>query len=591
MGALHAGVATLSTTELSAWHHANVADSAPIDDPMQESIRSDEVKRQREESGKEPDQLDGAAVDDAAPDPTDAHDLAGTAFARLSRFGLSGSITLIVVAAAVVLLAVLSPNSVSDVLGRGIGGLVIAGAVTAAGLEHRFGSVGRREVSLTVGTVVIGVLLLIDSDRWLTPVGWAIGVVLAVFGVRRVVRGGRRGSRDESLVVSGLALLACGLVAYFALEIVFETLVVIAALLAVASGVIGVAVRSGYTEVAPRGPRHHPILIRWIDGKRSSDDGRDSINDVVFFEGRDAAARLSRFMLVMVFASVISAAGVLADSTAVVIGAMLVAPLINPMMGMGLSLVTGWPNRLGRSTVVVLIGTLIAIGASALLATVTPVAVDLATNTQIVTRSSPRLIDLVIAVAAGAAGAYALSRKEVSSALPGVAVAIALVPPLSVVGVTAQGGDWRQASGTLLLFTTNLVAIILAGGAVFLLTGVVPLRRFAENQHRVRTALGAIAALAVVVVGGLVLNGRQIAADALDVDQARGVVDEWLGDDTSFTVTSVDVTDGDVAVVLTGPGEPPSAERLAADLSDRLGSVVQLDLQWITRRQIVVAGG
>lgn len=559
---------------------------------MQESIRSDDAKRQRD-AGDDPDPegSDDQAADGDAPDPTDAPDLAGTALSRLSRFGLTGSITMIAVAVGVVLLAVLSPNSVSDVLGRAIGGVVVVGAIVATVLEFRSGSVGMRWLSALTGGVVIGGMMLVDPDRWLTPIGWAIGVVTALFGVGRVLRGGRPGNRDESTVVGGLGMLVAGVVAFFGFEVLFEALAVTLALLAVASGVIRVAVRSGFAEVAPRGPRRRPILVRWIDGKQRPEEGRDSINEAVFFEGRNASTRLARFVLVMVFASVISAAGVLADSTAVVIGAMLVAPLINPMMGMGLSLVTGWPNRLARSTVVVLIGTLIAIGAGVLLAAVTDVAVDLETNTQIVSRSSPRLIDLVIAVAAGSAGAYALSRKEVSSSLPGVAVAIALVPPLSVVGVTAHGGDWRQASGTLLLFLTNLVAIILAGGTVFLLTGVVPLRRFAENQRRVRTSLGAIAALAVVVVGGLVLNGRQIAADALDVDQARAVVYEWLGDETQFAVTSVDVTDGDVAVVLAGPGDPPSADRLVADLADRLGSAVQLDLQWIPRRRTVVSSG
>ncbi|MEO6653340.1 MAG: DUF389 domain-containing protein [Ilumatobacteraceae bacterium] len=568
-----------------------MADLDAPDDPMQESIRSDEANRQHDEGGEPEPAGSDQPNDGEAPDPTDAPDLAGTALSRLSRFGLTGSITMIVVAVCAVLLAVLSPNSVSHVLGRGIGGLLVVGVLVAMGLEARFGSVGVRSLSAAVGVLIVGGMLAVDPDRWLTPIGWAIGAPAIVFGLGRIVRGGRPSNRDESSVVSGVGLLVGGLVACFALEAVFEVFAVTLALLAVASGVVGVAVRSGYAEVAPLGARRRPILIRWIDAKSRPDEGRDSINDVVFFEGRDASARLARFMLVMIFASVISAAGVLADSTAVVIGAMLVAPLINPMMGMGLSLVTGWPNRLARSTVVVLIGTVIAVGAGVLLASVTDVAIDLETNTQIVSRSSPRLIDLVIAVAAGAAGAYALSRREVSSALPGVAVAIALVPPLSVVGVTAYGGDWRQASGTLLLFLTNLVAIILAGGAVFLLTGVVPLRRFAENQRRVRTSLGAIAALAVVVVGGLVLNGRQIAADAFDVDQARAVVDQWLGDDTAFTVTSVVVTDGDVAVVLTGPGDPPSADRLVGDLADRLGSAVQLDLQWIPRRRMVVSSG
>ncbi len=559
-------------------------------DPMLASIRSDEEKRLREDPNGE--HTDDAAEPSAdAPDPTDAPDLAGSALSRLSRFGLAGPIVMVIVAVAVVLLAVLSPDRVSVVLGRGIGGALVVGPLWVVASESRRGRFGWHLASLGVGVAIVGVLLLIDPDRWLGPIGWVIGVAVAIAGLRVLVGHRDAGDREPTSVVGGLALIGAGVAAYFAFESAFETLVVITALVAVASGAVGVAVRSGFTEVAPRSDRRRPLLVRWIDGKSREAESREAVNETVFFEGKQAPARIGRFVLMMLLASVISAAGVLSDSTAVVIGAMLIAPLITPMMGMGLALVTGWPNRLARSTLLVIVGSLIAIGTGTLLAALIDVAVDLESNAQIVSRSSPRLIDLVIAVAAGAAGAYALSRKEASSSLPGVAVAIALVPPLSVVGVTAQGGDWRQASGTLVLFLTNLVAIILAGGFVFLMTGVVPLKRFAENQYRVRTSLGAVAALAVVAVGALVINGRQITTDAFDLEQARNVVDEWLGDDSQFQVVSVDVTDGDVKVVLAGPGEPPAADRLAGDLAERLGSDLELDLQWVPRQRVVVSSG
>lgn len=583
---------------VTAWHHRVVTDRVdtgdppdePTDDPMQASIRSDEEQQRRDHPDGDDDAAGVAPAFDV-PDPTDAPDLTGSAWSQLSRFGLAGSVMLVVLAVLVVLLAVLSPDQVSPVLGRGIGVALIVASIWIAATRVRRSSNRWRLTSLLVGVSAVGLLLLIDTDRWLRPIGWIIGVVMVLAGVRLLLTGRRVTDGAEPQLVGALALIAGGAVAYLAFETFFEAIVVISALLAVASGVIGVAVRSGFTTVAPRSSRNRPILLRWIDGKSQATESRDAVQETVFFEGATAPTRLGRFGLMMLFASVISAAGVLSDSTAVVIGAMLIAPLITPMMGMGLALVTGWPNRLGRSTLVVFTGSLIAIGTGWLISAVTDAAVDLETNSQIVTRSSPGMLDLVIAIGAGAAGAYALSRKEVSSSLPGVAVAIALVPPLSVIGVTAEAGDWEQASGTLLLFLTNLVAIILAGGAVFLLTGVVPLRRFAGHQHRVRTALGAVGALAVVVVGGLVINGRQITADAFDLDQERGVVADWLGDDSPFTVTSVEVTDGDVAVVLAGPGRPPSAELLADDLADRLGSDVQLDLQWTPRERVVVSSG
>ncbi|NJN84336.1 MAG: hypothetical protein HC802_20030 [Caldilineaceae bacterium] len=139
----------------------------------------------------------------------------------------------------------------------------------------------------------------------------------------------------------------------------------------------------------------------------------------------------------------------------------------------------------------------------------------------------------------------------------------------------------------MLLFLTNLVAIIIVGGIVFVLTGVVPLRRFAEHQHRVRTAVVAVVALAVIVIGGLVINGRQITRDAFDRDEAEQVVADWLGEGSGFEVISVDVNEGEVAVVLVGPGDPPLATLLARDLGRSLGGTIRLDLQWIPRQRIV----
>ena len=146
-----------------------------------------------------------------------------------------------------------------------------------------------------------------------------------------------------------------------------------------------------------------------------------------------------------------------------------------------------------------------------MLAVILPASVDIATNSQIVSRSLPTVLDLVIAVAAGAAGAYALSRPDVSDALPGVAVAISLVPPLSVVGITWSQGAWDESFGALLLFATNMCAILVVGGVTFILTGVTPVRRVAENQRRIRASLAGLAALATIVVGALLLNGLDIA--------------------------------------------------------------------------------
>jgi len=171
---------------------------------------------------------------------------------------------------------------------------------------------------------------------------------------------------------------------------------------------------------------------------------------------------------------------------------------MTPLMGMAISLVMGWPNRLTRSAVVAAAGILLAISIGLLLGWIAPTVIDTTTNGQILARSTPTILDMITAVAAGAAGAYGLSRPDVSDSLPGVAIAISLVPPLSVVGIAYSQSDWEAGSGALLLFATNMVAILIVGGITFVFTGVTPLARITENQHRVRTAVVMTCTVAVL---------------------------------------------------------------------------------------------
>ena len=159
------------------------------------------------------------------------------------------------------------------------------------------------------------------------------------------------------------------------------------------------------------------------------DDTRD-MRDAVFFEGPDVRQRLSRFWILITLASIIAATGVAADSTATVIGAMIVAPLMTPVLGTMLSVVLANRTNLTRSLLLVAGGAVVAIAIGWLvgLFVVNPVVAE--TNSQVAQRVHPRLIDLVAALATGAVGSVALVRRDISDTLPGVAIAISLVPPL-----------------------------------------------------------------------------------------------------------------------------------------------------------------
>lgn len=196
-----------------------------------------------------------------------------------------------------------------------------------------------------------------------------------------------------------------------------------------------------------------------------------------------------------------------------------------------------------------------------------------------------------MAAAAGIAGAYATSRSDVSDSLPGAAVAIALVPPLVVTGTMWQAGEWEAGNGSLLLFATNAVAILVLGGLTFVATGTAPLRRVADSQQRMRSSLGAVGVLGVLVMGGLALNGAEITASGFERSTAEQAVDDWVGDDTDLLVDTVVVDEDLVTVVVTGPPTTLDADGLAASLADRLGREITLDLRQQLQEHTVVDSG
>lgn len=166
---------------------------------------------------------------------------------------------------------------------------------------------------------------------------------------------------------------------------------------------------------------------------------------------------------------IIAALGLLQSSPAVIIGAMLVAPLMTPLIGTGLALVQGNLKLLRIATQAMSKGVI----TSLLLGMITRILVpgDELT-TEISLRGTPNILDLAIAFFAGVAAGYAVARPKLSGVLPGVAISVALVPPLTASGIALGTMDWLIAFGAFILFITNLVAIVLGSALVFKLHGL-----------------------------------------------------------------------------------------------------------------------
>lgn len=190
------------------------------------------------------------------------------------------------------------------------------------------------------------------------------------------------------------------------------------------------------------------------------------------------------FIAMICLSTLIAALGLIDDSVPVVIGAMLVAPLMTPIIAIGLGLAQENQKLIRSSVKTVSMGfaTAFFIGLITGLVAFLFVA-DAGATKEMASRNMPGFIDLMVALVSGIAAAYALGRPNLMSAIPGVAIAAALVPPLATSGLALAIGDIALAAGSTLLFLTNMVAIVLAGAIVFWLVGVRPVVTDKEMAH------------------------------------------------------------------------------------------------------------
>lgn len=182
-----------------------------------------------------------------------------------------------------------------------------------------------------------------------------------------------------------------------------------------------------------------------------------------------ADANIDRYYFIMVVLScTVATYGLLSNSTAVVIGAMLIAPLMGPILGGALAVATNSNRLLFMSAKAEAFGALTAVILAAVLTLLLP---RTELTAEVLARTTPTLLDLVVALASGAAGTYALCVKPQSATLPGVAIATALMPPLCVVGIGLAKQDFSVVSGAFLLFLANMIAINVAAIAMFEFAG------------------------------------------------------------------------------------------------------------------------
>ncbi|MGI9823530.1 TIGR00341 family protein [Agromyces sp. Marseille-Q5079] len=295
------------------------------------------------------------------------------------------------------------------------------------------------------------------------------------------------------------------------------------------------------------------------------------MRDAVLFDGPQAPHKLSRFWMLLILSSIIAAAGVVADSTATVIGAMIVAPLMLPIQGTMLATVLGDRDALIRSLLLLVAGAATAVGIGFAVGLMVVNEVVASNNSQVASRVSPGLIDLLAALATGVVGSIALVRRDISDTLPGVAIAISLVPPLSVVGLTLQSGAPDQSLGALLLFLTNVAAIIGTGIVVMAVYGAsrlaAPPSDARQIAHKRRNTAIALTLMGIVVIVPLTITSVQTAENVTREATVHGVADTW-GSDVGWTLTTVTTSNGIVVAKFEGDGGEPDTAALESALRD-----------------------
>jgi uncharacterized membrane protein len=206
-----------------------------------------------------------------------------------------------------------------------------------------------------------------------------------------------------------------------------------------------------------------------------------------------------------------------------------------------------------------------------------------AVTREMLAQAHPTLLDLIVALAAGTAGAYAVARRDVSAALPGVAIAASLTPPLATMGVGLSWGNARMAGGAFLMFVTNIAAISLAGGGVFLLLGIRPQTWGPESRRQLQQRLVASLLLLLVIAIPLGILMSRVIRDAAQEQNTREILSQYVAAvDGRLVALEMEQREADMLVVATvhtiRPVDRETVVDLEMILSKQLGLPVQLDM-------------
>jgi len=229
--------------------------------------------------------------------------------------------------------------------------------------------------------------------------------------------------------------------------------------------------KSNKTDTLPTGEKREELTKRTIPiFPRATTEEFQELFKIL----RENSKSSSMYVVMMILSTLIATFGLFSNSSPVIIGAMILAPIISPIVSFSMGMVRYDTNMLRQGIITILIGTGVSLLFSASVTLLIPIKLI---TSEIDARLSPTLLDMGIAVASGVAAAYAHAKEGIAKSLAGVAIAVALVPPLAVSGIGIGWWDWDVFSGAFLLYLTNLAGIIMFAGITFLILGFAPFKR------------------------------------------------------------------------------------------------------------------
>lgn len=275
----------------------------------------------------------------------------------------------------------------------------------------------------------------------------------------------------------------------------------------------------------------------WIRPSESID------RQAVIARVREDAGWSSHFAFMTLMSAGIAMLGLLLSSPAVVIGAMLVSPLMGPIIGLGFAIATFDSKEMRRTATALVIGTTLAVGFCGMVVLLSPLR---SLTSEIAARTRPNLFDLLIALFSGLAGTYAMIRGR-QGAIVGVAIATALMPPLAVVGYGLATQNWTVLAGSSLLFFTNLMTIAAAAALLGRIYGFAG--NLSPHQNGLQISLVSLLLIGLAVPLGLSL--KQIAWEALASRETRQIITDQFGDGSRLTDLDIDYQANPIAITAT----------------------------------------